>query len=77
MALLGSRSASPSAVPMGAFLCGTAKWGLFASSLVALGNQPDVGRQCNNRIRITVHRKLLGAEHWVGGDLEFARLWIE
>jgi hypothetical protein len=30
--------------------------------------QPDVGRQ---------FKKLIGAEHWVGGILEFARLWSE
>jgi len=30
--------------------------------------QFDVGRQCNNRFRIPVQRKLLGAEHWVGEE---------
>jgi hypothetical protein len=33
-------------------------------SLKALGVQPDVGRQYK-----------IDSEHWVGGILEFARLW--
>ncbi len=35
-------------------------------------SQPDVGRQYDNRFRITVQRNRTGAEHWVGGGEGFA-----
>jgi len=35
-------------------------------------SQPDVGRQYDNRFRITVQESRFGAEHWVGGGKGFA-----
>jgi hypothetical protein len=39
--------------------------------------QLNVGRQTRQPWISLRFRKLLGVEHWVGGNLEFARLWIE
>jgi hypothetical protein len=38
----------------------------FANDEGRANDQLSVGRQDDNRFRITVQRKSLGAEHWVG-----------